>query len=380
MPTQPEPVLHETDSPRRHLVELLLDGEQVSRASVVDVPTRIGSVEVRLGGIGGVFTAEAHRMKGYNSRVLRRCIEWMTDETDYDLSALFGIWNYYQRFGYVACMPAGPSFLLGVKSPVRPNRPLKVRPLRRADLPAVLRLYAAENARRTGSAIRRAKDWKGFPQGAGHKAEPTAVVAVDARGRVVGYLVHSCHDEGLVAAEAAGRDADACRALLAHCLRVAERRGQERLRLHLPPDSAMADVCRAEGCEFTVGFHKGGGPMGRIIHQRSLLRKLAPDFARRLACSECAGWTGVVEIDTDLGCDRLAVRRGCVRSVPPRMRSRPDIRLCIPQQALTQLVFGYRRAAELLCAHGCRLSADQVNVIDALFPVGWAYTWWPDRY
>ena len=322
MPTLPEPILQEVDFPRRHFVELLLDGEQVSRASVVDVPTRIGSAEVRLGGIGGVFTAEAHRMKGYSSRVIRRCIEWMTNETDYDVSALFGIWNYYHRFGYVACMPAGPSFVLGVKSPVRAYRPFKLRRMHRRDLPAVLRLYAAENATRTGSAIRHARNWKGFPQGAGHKTKPTAVVAVDVRGHVAGYLVHSCHDEGIVVAEAAGRDADACRALLAHVLRAAARRGQERLRLNLPPDSAMADICRAEGCAFNVGFYKGGGPMGRIIHQRTLLRKLEHEFARRLACSACAGWAGVVEIETDLGCDRLAVGRGGVRCVPPRTGGR----------------------------------------------------------
>lgn len=380
MSAQSEPVLNEVDTPRRHVVELLLNGEQISRASVVDVPTRIGTAEVRLGGIAGVFTAEPHRMKGYSARVLCRCIEWMINETDYDVSALFGIWHYYHRFGYAACMPAEPSFVLSVKSPVQPNRPMKVRTLRKADLPAVLRLYAAENATRTGSTIRRAKTWKGFPKGAAHKAEPTVVVAVDARDRVAGYIVHSCHDEGIVVAEAAGRDADACRALLAHCLRAAAQHGQERLRLNLPPDSAMADVCRAEGCEFSVGFYKNGGPMGRIIHQSQLLRKLEHEFARRIACSECAVWTGVIEIATDLGRDWLAVHRGRVHCVPPREDRQADILLRIPQQALTQLVFGYRRAAELLCAHRCRLSAAQINVVDALFPVGWAYTWWPDRY
>ena len=49
----------------RYLRELLIDDVMVSRVTVVDLPMRVGSSIIRLGGIAGVETPlRENRMKG----------------------------------------------------------------------------------------------------------------------------------------------------------------------------------------------------------------------------------------------------------------------------------------------------------------------------
>ena len=51
-------------------VELLVDAQSVSRATIIPMTIRIGAATVRMDGIGGVATDDAHRYQGYSRRVL----------------------------------------------------------------------------------------------------------------------------------------------------------------------------------------------------------------------------------------------------------------------------------------------------------------------
>ena len=78
----------------------LMDGDKsVSRLFVFDLRMNIGGAWARCGGIGGVETSRDHRMHGCGRRLLEESVTWMRQE-GYHLSALFGIPNFYYRFGY----------------------------------------------------------------------------------------------------------------------------------------------------------------------------------------------------------------------------------------------------------------------------------------
>src|SRR5436305_890107 len=85
------------------VLHLFVEGKSVSRLAVVDLEMRVGGANVKMGGIADVGTDREHRNKGYSRRVLEYATEWMTEQ-GYDCATLFGIPNYYDKFGYAVCL------------------------------------------------------------------------------------------------------------------------------------------------------------------------------------------------------------------------------------------------------------------------------------
>ena len=80
------------------------DEEWVSSLGLIEYQMRFGSAYLKMGGIRAVGTREAHRNKGYSRRVMEATITFMT-ENGYDVSMLFGISNFYHKFGYATAIP-----------------------------------------------------------------------------------------------------------------------------------------------------------------------------------------------------------------------------------------------------------------------------------
>ena len=76
------------------------DGQVVTHFGVWGFDMRVGRCVVRLAGIGAVATLKTHRGGGLMARTAGDCVRGM-DAAGYDMSLLFGIPNFYHRFGYV---------------------------------------------------------------------------------------------------------------------------------------------------------------------------------------------------------------------------------------------------------------------------------------
>ncbi|MEW6752743.1 MAG: GNAT family N-acetyltransferase [Candidatus Latescibacterota bacterium] len=172
-------------------VEIHDGGCSLSRCLVVDVEMRVGRAVLRVGGIGAVGTLPQWRGRGLARRVMECAVELMQREW-YDVSLLHGIQDFYHRFGYVTCMPEH-EFSVDVRDAERaPRGSARVRRMRPADRQAVLAIYARDNALRTGSAVRPAQGWSGFPRGTWWTYRALPYVVLDGRGAVQGYVV--CND------------------------------------------------------------------------------------------------------------------------------------------------------------------------------------------
>jgi len=110
--------------------------------------------------------------------------------------------------------------------------------------------------------------------------------------------------------------------------------------------------------------------MARIINQPQCLRRFSGDLTRRLRHSTLADWSGRIAIVTNLGTTRLVVRGGRVKVGDRAGQAKVTLRL--PQERLTQLLFGFH-SIDLLLSHGfARLTGDKKGIIDTLFPKGHA--------
>jgi len=93
-----------TPDGRATRLDLMLGGESVSWLWIVPFTLCIGQARVRMDGIGGVGTKEEHRNRGYSRRVLEAAVERMR-AGDAALSMLYGIRDFYPKFGYATAGP-----------------------------------------------------------------------------------------------------------------------------------------------------------------------------------------------------------------------------------------------------------------------------------
>ena len=342
-----------------HRLKLAVGGEEVSGLTVVDFRQQIGSQTVRMGGIAGVGTHRDHRFRGYARRLLDSALRWMRRE-GFATTMLYGIPSFYPKFGFAQAF-AGVEFSMAARDTERVRamgfRLVKFAP---AHLSAVLRMYHRNNAGRTGPTRRDREHWRPFRKGIHFGSKATAKVALDARGRPVGYLVH--HDEYLRATviEADWATPRVWPDLLRAAGRLAIRQRMEYVRFILPEDDALMEYAKPLGYRKTTRYRAESDAQVRMIDVASALGSVAGELASRTA------GRGGLTLRTNLDDVSLSWSDGELRVGPPK-RVGPQGRL--PQWALAQLLYGYRSAEALRAAGVLRASAAAEEILAELFPV-----------
>jgi len=386
------------------MIERTLHGEPIARAIIADRQMRIGCASVRMGGIGGVWTEPERRKQGHMRAVMDRAVEFMRDE-GFDVSLLFGITDFYPRWGYATMIPdqrltiATENALRAASSQRRASPQLRVRAYQRGEMPKLDTIYNSLNALRTCAIVRPVFPYARHPRPSS-PLEPPAMpadsfrmgtrffttvnipVVEDEQGQIIGYAVYDkehvdqntgertpIEDEVAVAevgttqsAQGAGYDA-----ILAHLARLAARREVNQIRAFVPVDHPFALHCRSYGAEQQISTRPDGGAMMRILHCRSygaeqqistrpdggammrivnlqqLLEKLEPEMTRRVVGK---GLSGKLTIITDLG--SVAVRVSSRSARLTATLTNADYTLQLEQWKLLQLLIGYRSLDDVL--------------------------------
>ena len=357
------------------LVEYMVAGEQASRLYVRDLRMRVGGAVLRCGGIADVETQEHYRRRGYARQVLERAVALMRKQ-GCDISVLFGISDFYSRWGYAPVFPDS-RLAMAVKDAARARPTYRLRRLGRHELGATLELYQRNNARRTGAIMRRRDRWAGFRRGSRYRWPTNVYGAFDARDRLMGYAVLDKSPAEATVCEIGYRGQEAFGTLLAAAVRQARRAQAEHIQILAPPDHPLVEFCQQLGCRLTIQYHRSGGAMGRIINLQGCFARLAPELTRRLI-SRRLQWRGRLTIASDIG--EVALRVGEDSVLCEDAGGAADASLRIGQALLMQLLFGYRSAAEAVRTGGATLRGAPVELIEALFPRGCAYVWHPDHF
>ncbi len=265
----------------------------MSRLWLSHLTLHIGKALVRMEGVGGVGTDEAYRSKGYSRRVLEAAIEHM-QKGDAALSMLYGIPDFYPKFGYAT---AGPDHLVVLTDLERKSGlPLgwSVRPLEPDDVAAVQALYVCNTESAVGSARRDAgcRAWNRVQKAADGSEEDECWVTVGPDGAPHGYLwrakwcwyVHHAlepeFDRALVLGEAMADGPVAADAVLAACRAWAKEDPAERkvkeVVLAFPPEGPLASAAMRQDARFVRSYSACGGSMARVLNVRRLLEALRP--------------------------------------------------------------------------------------------------------
>lgn len=343
-----------------HTLSLLVGGTRVSWATVVDFRQQIGHATVRMGGIAGVGTHAEHRFQGHSRRLLEASLRWMR-RRGFDTAMLYGIPCFYPKFGFAPAFPS-VAFEMAVRDAesVAPRGHSFVGFRAEAHLDAVLRMYHANNAGRTGPTRRVARHWKPFRKGATFSTKAVCRVAFDRRGAAAGYVVYDAQHPSATVIEVGHATPSVFPDLLRDAARHAWRERVDTVRLLLPEDEAFIEYCKPLGLKKEVGYRRDGGAMVRMVNVPSALRKVAGELGSRMTAH------GRLNLLTNLDSVGLAWSGGQLRVGEPEPGAGAAR---LPQWALAQFLYGYRSAASLAAAGVLRASGRTLGILDEMFPV-----------
>ena len=344
------------------------NGEMVSQLWVVDVTVRAWGGELRSAGVAGVGTPEPHRMKGYASRLMAAC-ERFAAERGYAVCTLFGIPDFYHRFGYATICPEYEIRIdLDALAAAGPDASLDdVRP---SDWDPITRMCTGAYAGLDGSVVRREGAWRGPRQGSDWFRIPRALVSRNAHGQPVSYAVVDTElsDDCLAVSEAAAIDDAAGRALARGLAEMAGSLGATGLLASVHPGAGLGPLLTGIGGAAVVNRPDNAGYMACIVDLNAVLQECAPVLGDRAAACKLPV-PEKLHIRSDIG-------DGCITLGGPA----PDAELSIDRLALIQLLFGYRTLNELRESGNARAHGVSREALAAIFSRNDGYCFWPDRY
>lgn len=358
---------------RTYWRDLLADGQPVSHLAVHDLLMWIHGVQVRMGGVGGVGTEPEHRMKGHSRRLMEDTVRYMTD-LGQDVSMLFGIQDFYNKFSFAPCLVNCVARVAtrDAESAGRAAHPARRRPVAQDDYPFMVNLYNQASRLRAGPVVRDEEHFRGFQGGTLRHGSAGAFVLESQQGERVAYAAFSDGKTEVKVAEVNAADRRAFPAVLRELSEMAIERRCGQIELQMAADHPFVSFVKRCGCRVEVDYPRMGGGMMRILNQSSLLAKLAPHLSSRLAASQFCCARVMLRIETDLGPTELGLG--------PEEGTQVSATAKLPQAALMQLVMGYRDAADVLSDDGVESCGEAEAVLDVLFPGGCPYVWQADHF
>lgn len=364
-------------------VALMRGEEELSRTLIFPMTLRVGRAEVRMDGIGGVATPEAHRYRGYSRRVLEAAIDLMM-AGDAALSTLYGIPHFYPKYGYATL---GPEYTIAPASlDERADLPTGCsdRPGSPGDLGALQQLYRDETARSVGPVVRGGDWWVWSELESALSAGAGEVRVLEREGRVAGYAWRASfgwwmeqlaqdRPAALRIGEAFATDSDAAESVLAMCRRWARDLELPVVTLAIPPDSRVGQAAQLQSCRVTALYGDESEFMGRAVGLRALLRAMLPELDARWQRAGLPPFAATIVT----GGER-ATLSGDETGIAVDAGLPGEIEVPLDSGTLARLALGGFEPSLALARHDA--PAAMMRVLEALFPKRTPYLYPADRF
>lgn len=410
-------VSFEPRGPGRTRAQVRLGNVVVSRCEINRLLLHVGRAILPVDGIEDVWTEQPYRGHGYARQLLEATVERMR-AGDGALSLLYGISDFYPKFGYATL---GFDFSISLRGLDR-SYPIpdgwEIREFVPSDLPAIRQIYDRATARAVGPVIRPSDAWvwkhlatladrklstPGTPAGNHVSTSADACrVALAPSGEIAAYfwrgeglnyvsLGESYFPTSLAIGEVVADHPAAADAILAAC-RAFAREESTRLsgegqpaysavQIGVQPDSFVAAAARYQEAWSIAYSWDCGGPMVRLLDPPWLFTALKPELDERWRAAGLA-FRGALRLHTDLGSvslnlssDGISLSAG-TDALPD---AQPVLDLALPQTALARLALGGFSPEDLLARLGISDADWPARILAALFPRRWPYLYMADR-
>jgi predicted N-acetyltransferase YhbS len=286
-------------------------------------------------------------------------------EQGMDLCIIQGIPYYYRQFGYAYALDHTPVVDLPATLVKRGKaHRFRLRPAGPDDMAVLADLYREEMSRQGLSVQRTEQDWRYLLEKSGRSAQ---IVEGARSGTAAGYASTTARPDRLAVSEAGLRDPADAPALLA----LLAQPGPGSLEICGNPAHALyAEALSIGGRSRVLGQW-----LIRIPDTLGLLRKLAPVLEGRLRAASLAGLNASVTLNLFKTAFRITIADGRVAEVKEvgfvdASLGADGGDLCIPPDAFTRLVLGYRNLDQVRDAWpDTTVRAPARPLLEVLFPV-----------
>jgi predicted acetyltransferase len=337
---------------------------------------RLAGAQVRFGGIVGVKTKPAARGSGYGRTLMAAAVDYMA-EHGYPVSVLFGIPDFYHRFGYATFLAHMSQVRVKTAAAERLPMSLEVRQGSSADAEALLAVYEAQNGMQDGSMYRtRAAFSPWLVDDDEWWQEPRRILVAEDNGRPVAYALGDpewrYESEWFMRpyeiAALPGHGGSGCASLVRKLAAEAGERREEWVSLEMLPNSPLLGPLRPIGFTQEIEYSHNQGGMGRIIDLAALAAVLETSLKRRALPAGVEEEVGRIDFICDGQRTTIELGAGSTISID------------LQQQHLLQLLMGYRSIEELRLEFPDCVAEQDVGVVNTLFPEGHPYMWRLDHF
>jgi predicted N-acetyltransferase YhbS len=326
----------------------IVDGVLATHFGVWDFTMRIGTGTVRVAGIGAVATHRARRSHGLMSQTAADAVSSLRS-AGYDMSLLFGIANYYTRFGYVGTFPEH-KVSIATRDLNPADSPVRFEPFD-GDYVNFAAQYNQENDGVTGTFVR--------PTFTTNR-RPKRFSAYTFDG---GYLVAGRYNDELQVADCAGAPEDVVE--VARQLAVREVTGKITF-VFVPDKSRMGEYLQTIPHTRTAGFTPNGGPMVKVVNLQSTMEKISLELSLRLGGGALPDYSGKLIVHGDGESVALVIEHGTVAAVEP---AQPTASGSVTAGApVARLVIGDGDPVRICRQSGIKLEGDARYLVPILFP------------
>lgn len=326
--------------------------EIVTHFGIWNFQVRVGRARVRVAGIGAVATHDYYRKKGLLWQTANASLTALSD-SDYDISLLFGIPNFYEKFGYRRAwtwLNATIEISQISAKPV-PGRLERSRSPVREDLAA---LYNRENASLTGTAVRPT-----FQLGNPFVQSEVYVWKPDRQPN--GFVFVCPTGNTLDVRSWAGQP----ETILSVVKRLAVARGVSTVQFQwIHYKSKLSQFLRRQNCTLKSDYRNSGGPMVRMVSLPRFVTRLRTELEDRLRGSHLSAWHGDLLIDNSSEAVTLRIDQGNIELLPAASCQNS----ISGEEAIVQLMFGTDEPNETIDAGGIRLRGEAKALVPVLFP------------
>ena len=352
-------------------------GKIMGHTSIIEKYIRVGGAEVKIAGIGDVYTHPDARGKHVATHLMNDALAYMK-QNHYPLSMLYGIPNFYHKFGYIEAMGDFKVFV-PLKNVAHVRSETSLRPCRESDIPAINRLYNQATRERTGAVIRAPESWFNI-------ANPKELyVTVDSRDKATGYVIYKkVWGGGGYIAEVIAPTEKIRRVILAFYVDKARQGSHAELEFRLSPRDPFACFLKDFGSRQVIQYfaEREGNAMLRLIDLPLFLKKIRRVLESRLNLSPFVkGKKGINIVTDDAGKASLIFERRNLKIQKRPVKNLPILEL--PQNLLTRSVIGYWNVDRLISrvqAAGYKVPRETRPLLEVLFPEQTPFTSEPDYF
>ena len=343
--------------------------ELVGALRITTDTLRIGEARLKMGGIGWLTTTERFRRKGIASLLMADALAYM-QEHSYHVSMLFGIPNFYEKFGYATSL-LEHSILVDTAESRSFQNPFKVRAARPTDIPVLQRIHNACDAETACSMLRssahlknrwtRFADWR---------------LLIDDQGKAVAYFYPRIEFGCLSVIEIGHNAPGIFGALLGAAGEIALEHSLPQIRFFVPPSHPFTRfMLRFRSIHETRVENNAGGMMA-FVDVMEALESMIPEWESQLERSMLRDARTEITLVTDRKNITIRVNRGAIDIAQRPTRHR----ITLSPGELMHLVTGYLHLDDLLETKPVLLPAETLALLAAIFPKRSPFVWPYDRF